>query len=563
MQGTQNELSRRDFLAGASVAGAAALGAAVASPALADDDDDNGWKPASWAAETDILVVGCGGAGISAAITAKSEDLGDVLVLEAAPEGMEGGSTRVSAQVIMCPRDVEGAVTYQTNLNGGHVVEEELVRAWAENICENVGWLDSLGIMTAETEFYNPEWPDVEGHESCACYLASEDGTRGAMQLWVKLWDKAMELGVTVQHDTRAKELVINPFTGEVCGVKDEAGNAYKARKGVILACGGFANNPDMVSNYYEVGYYEARPYGCPYNRGDGILMAQSAGAELWHMNNFATSGYGTASAGDEHRTVVAATWPELDYIFVGPDGKRFMYEEEVKVIRHGKFIESGHAVNLPQPVPTWGIFGTKTFESDTCVYLQNHYGRWNQIFNLHKYHTNQEYLDGGLLFKGETAEELAEQIGLDPATLAETIARYNEDAANNVDPDFNRGTEVYSPFAQGNLLTAEAAASSSVDIDASDPAIAAFDLVPLEPPYYAIRLYTAIINTQGGPKRAADGNIVKPGGVPIPRLYGAGEMGTIYSYNYNGGGNVGEALSSGRLAARSVAALSPWEDAD
>ena len=109
-------------------------------------------------------------------------------------------------------------------------------------------------------------------------------------------------------------------------------------------------------------------------------------------------------------------------------------------------------------------------------------------------------------------------------------------------------------------VLTAEAAKASTVETNAADPAIAAFDLEPIEGPYYAIRLYISAINTQGGPKRAADGNIVKPGGVGIPRLYGAGEMGTIYSYNYNGGGNVGEALSSGRLAARSIGALQPWE---
>lgn len=555
----QENCSRRSFLkvAGSAAIGASALGMAGAAQASADEAS---WQPESWEAETDILVVGCGGAGISAGITAVTEELGDVLILEAAPEGMEGGSTRVSAQVILCPRDVEGAVVYQTNLNGGHVVEEELVRAWAENICQNVEWLEGLGMAPVETSFYNPEWPDIEGSESCACYLVSEDGKRGGMQLWSKLWAKAEELGITVQHDTRVKELVINPMTGEVCGVKDENGKAYKARKGVILSCGGFANNPEMIANYYEIGYYETRPYGCPYNRGDGILMAQAAGAELWHMNNFANSGYGTASAGDEHRTIVAATWPERDYIFVGPDGKRFMYEEEVKVIRHGKFLQSGKAINLPQPVPTWGIFGSKTFASDTCVFLQEHYGRWNQIFNLHKYHTNQEYLDGGLLFKGETAEELAEQIGLSPENLAATIETYNANAANNEDPEFGRGTELYSAFAQGNMLTTEAANSSHVEVDETKPAVEAFDLEPLEAPYYAIRLYTSTINTQGGPKRAADGNIVKPGGVPIPRLYGAGEMGTIYSYNYNGGGNVGEALSSGRLAARSAGALEPWE---
>ncbi len=72
--------------------------------------------------------------------------------------------------------------------------------------------------------------------------------------------------------------------------------------------------------------------------------------------------------------------------------------------------------------------------------------------------------------------------------------------------------------------------------------------------------IHTAILNTQGGPKRAADGGVLRPGAVAVPRLYAAGEMGAVYAYNYNGGGNVSEAMSSGRLVARSIGALESWE---
>ena len=72
--------------------------------------------------------------------------------------------------------------------------------------------------------------------------------------------------------------------------------------------------------------------------------------------------------------------------------------------------------------------------------------------------------------------------------------------------------------------------------------------------------MYTGTLNTQGGPRRGTDGSVLKVDGTSIPRLYAAGEMGTIYSYNYNGGGNVSEAMSSGRLAARSIGALESWE---
>ena len=92
---------------------------------------------------------------------------------------------------------------------------------------------------------------------------------------------------------------------------------------------------------------------------------------------------------------------------------------------------------------------------------------------------------------------------------------------------------------------------------------IETFELPAIEGPFYGLRLYQGMMNTQGGPKRAANGQIVDINENPIPRLFGAGEFGVIYSYNYNGGGNVGEAISSGRLAARSIAALEPWDAAE
>ena len=543
-------ISRRSFVKSAGAAAATVAAAAVATTASAAE------LPEAWDAEADIVIVGCGGAGISAAITAADEGLGSTLLLEAAPKGYEGGNTRVSAQVIFIPDSVEGAVEYQTNLNGGHVVDPELMQAWAENITANLDWLASQGIEANETSFFNPEWPDVAGSEHCHCYLVG-DGRMGYEQLWTALADRAKELGVEIANNVRVVELVTRD--GEVVGVKDDEGRAYKANKGVILACGGFENDPEMIANFFQIGYYETKPMGTPYNRGDGIRMAMSVGAELWHMNNFANSGYGVASAGEDGGVVITG-WPGKDYIYVGPDGTRFMYEEHQSLARHGKYLTAGSATNLAQPVPTWAIFGSETFEGDTCVFMQNYLCQWNILMEETLCETNEEYLEEGLIFKGETAEELAEQIGLPPATLAATIANYNENAANNVDPDFKRGTDVYSAFNYSAQGDSAMAGKDSDGIEELAPSIPAFDLVPLEAPYYAVRLYTATLNTQGGPKRGADGAVLKPGGVAVPRLYAAGEMGTIYSYNYNGGGNVSESMSSGRLAARSVGALEPWE---
>ena len=84
--------------------------------------------------------------------------------------------------------------------------------------------------------------------------------------------------------------------------------------------------------------------------------------------------------------------------------------------------------------------------------------------------------------------------------------------------------------------------------------------LAPLSKgPYYAIELSPSMLNTQRGPRRNARGQIVRPDGSPIPRLYSAGELGSIYSYLYQGTGNIGECLAFGRIAARNAVAQTPW----
>ena len=84
--------------------------------------------------------------------------------------------------------------------------------------------------------------------------------------------------------------------------------------------------------------------------------------------------------------------------------------------------------------------------------------------------------------------------------------------------------------------------------------------LVPIvAPPFYAIELSPSMLNTQGGPRRNGSGQVVRPDGSPVPRLYSAGELGSIYSYLYQGTGNIGECLAFGRISGRNAAAEHPW----
>jgi predicted oxidoreductase len=81
-----------------------------------------------------------------------------------------------------------------------------------------------------------------------------------------------------------------------------------------------------------------------------------------------------------------------------------------------------------------------------------------------------------------------------------------------------------------------------------------------VERPFYAVELSPSMLNTQGGPRRNERGQIVRPDGAPIPRPYSAGELGSIYSYLYQGTGNIGECLAFGRVSGRNAAAEPTWD---
>jgi predicted oxidoreductase len=81
-----------------------------------------------------------------------------------------------------------------------------------------------------------------------------------------------------------------------------------------------------------------------------------------------------------------------------------------------------------------------------------------------------------------------------------------------------------------------------------------------VDKPFYAVELSPAMLNTQGGPRRNERGQIVRPDDRPVKRLYSAGELGSIYSYLYQGTGNIGECLAFGRVSGRNAAAETPWE---
>ncbi len=555
------DLTRRSFLGLAGLTAAAAATVGIAGCSSATEEEKPEWLPETWDYETDVVVVGYGGAGISAAITMKKEQLGDVIVVEAAPQESEGGNTRVSGNIVFIPDDVESAVKYQTAANEQYVVEEELLEAWAKALCENKEWVEDFGVEMKQIPTSNPEFPELPGAENVHVYCV--DGEFGNQSMWNVLKEQEAECGYQVLYESRATRLIRNPLTNEALGVVvDQNGTEVflKARKGVILSCGGYENAPEILKTYYDAGTYKMAFHGTPYNRGDGFALVEPFGAQLWHMNSYSGPTLQPLTPGGDYDDNRASgmLYGSKDYIYVGRDGSRFIYEEIVGQNHHGKLRTHGVWTNVPSPQPVHVVFGNKMFTETPQILPPVHKMIYSINMGLVPDKTNQEWVDEGYIVKADTIEELAQKIGKDPEVLVETITKYNEYCANGYDPDFHRG-EPYYEYGSPNMGGDSSAEITGARTEKQE-VIPAFDLVPLEAPFYAIELYPCLINTQGGPKRNVNGELVDAEGNAIPRLYGAGEFGDIYGYLYNGGGNVSEAMASGRLAARHAGSLTAWD---
>jgi succinate dehydrogenase/fumarate reductase flavoprotein subunit len=484
----------------------------------------------NWDLETDVVVVGFGAAGMAASVTA--HDLGaNVVILEKAPEGQEGGNTRVAGQGYLNTSSVESAIAYLNALCGPYTVPQPMVQVWAEEMCQNNAWLRSLGGDPQEHQHppVGVEFPDLPGSD---CVHKFHDGpTYGYSYTW-KLFERLVkQRPISVLYETPGRELIQHDTTKEILGVRavrDGRSIAVKARKGVVLTCGGFENNQRMIRDYLP-GVPYCYTSGSPYNEGDGITMAMSAGADLWHMNNYA--GPSMALKVPEVRTSISMQ--ALHYskemaggmIVVGPDARRFA-DEKFKT-RHGKVPVNGRWLPLSTPCPMFMIFDQTLFAAGPLYDKHPSHG-WTQIVERYDWsEDNTAELAKGWIKTAGSVASLAASAGLDPATLEDSVDRWNRDCEAKHDQDFGR-----------SLMLA--------------PIVRA--------PFYAIELSPSMLNTQGGPRRNEKAQIVRPDGSPIPRLYSAGELGSIYGYLYQGTGNIGECLAFGRVSGRNAAAEAPWE---
>jgi hypothetical protein len=497
-----------------------------------------------WHFDTDVVVIGYGAAGATAAISA--HDAGtNVLVLEKQESPSIISNSFMSGGSFICPNDAQQASLYMEALykvgDGLYWTEPETIRMWSRYATENRKWLESLGAVGIELSRRGGEHR-LPGWESIDIYHYPSGGN-GLMGL---LYGQVSARRIGILSHTKAIGLLKNA-EGDVTGVKAiSAGNDgriihVRARRAVILATGGFEFDEQMKLQYLKV--YPTYFLGSPANTGDGLRMALGIGAQLWHMNccsarlvmkfpeipvalNPVFGGKNWPSPWREAGTGVddgegSRSLPEKDrmgggYMIVDRAGRRYA-KETFKP--HSFYYElTGYdSQRLCYPrIPSYWIFDAQRMKDSPLIRLKSGAAgpagicKWSA--------DNQAELERGWIKRGNDLKGLARIIGAEPQTLMESVHEYNVCCKQGKDPWFGRQPST---------------------------------LMPLEsPPYYAVALWPGGPNTQGGPKRNGRAQIVGTDGSPVPGLYGAGELGSIYGMLYPaGGGNIAECIAFGRIA--------------
>ena len=527
--------------------------------------------------ETDVVVLGSGAAGLSAALTAGVGGAA-VTVLEGSP--LFGGTSAVSGGGMWLPGNtldpswtdsLAGAKVYLQRLTLGLVPEAVIDRFLAESgqipdffaayspltFTADIGrpdyhapWEGSS--LTSRTVFPTPyELPRLgslehlvrrpgpggilpiqhseeeeltaSGDPDAINRLIKERLAKGIALRGVALVGGLMEgcvaAGVSFISEMRGRSLLVED--GRVVGIRAEQGGAeveYRARLGVILASGGFEWNRDLWDAFMAVPW--DGPATPPVNEGDGLIMAAAAGAKLANLDK--------------------ATWIPVRY-----SGEEYCDRPYVRSGGHGQM--PGEII-----VNTRG----RRFTNETLNY--NDIGRIMTHFdpNVYEYDNHPSYVIGDRhtierLSAGgpalgadmgdgwvaaDTLREVADKLGIDADGLEEQVRSYNSFAEGGTDPVFHRGEKPWEIHYLPGHRT----------------------IGPLtEGPFVGYRVRAGVFGTRGGPVINENAQIVDFGNRPIPGLFGAGNVVAhpFASAYPGGGGTLGPAVTFGHVAAKSVLA--------
>jgi len=534
----------------------------------------------SWDEVFDVVVVGSGGGALTAALLARD---GGASVLVVEKDEFIGGTTAVSGGDMWVPlnRHIadsdsrQDAIDYVTRLSDGRASDPSLIEVYVDNahlaveyleehtgyVSRSAGWLHDyysvigtripgvkqfsrsvspapypagaeLGEL-AKLVNYGPwippvEFTFIEQREGLDTPEEVERRRREGIRargggLIAPLFKALLDRGVEIRTRTPASRLVTDE-AGAVIGVVAGPEGAEKrlgARRGVVLACGGFEWNKEMVKTYIG---YEVQPMSPWMNTGDGHLMAMEVGAKLGNMTSFFSYGvvYEPFEKGRDGNPL-----PQMimglgtGSIIVNQQGKRFMHGGYTyNDFSHPfAFFDQRNPGYTNKP-PAWVIFGSEVLKNGVM-------GVKPGIALDLQVPEGQSAPDWVVL--ADSVRELAEQAGIDPDALEETVERYNHYAAKGEDPDWGDPGQ-----------TAVLTGPDTVN------------LTPIVgPPYGAIQQWPGTIGTHGGCRIDADGRVLGNRVPVIDGLYAAGNtsasvLGCVYP---GGGGCIGPSVTMGYRA--------------
>jgi 3-oxosteroid 1-dehydrogenase len=310
---------------------------------------------------------------------------------------------------------------------------------------------------------------------------------------------------------------------GRVTGVEVDGPPAFiGARRGVVLAAGGFERNEEMRRRYQRQPIGTQWTTGSAGNTGDAITAGEAAGAALELMDD-AWWGPCIPLSGGPYFCLAERSLPGC--ILVNGAGQRFVNESAPYVDAvHAMY--DGHCGGNPH-IPSWLITDQRYRNSYVFAGLPPRRPlprRWYQA---------------GAVYRGPTIAELADQVGIDPAALAKTVARFNEFAQTGTDEDFHRGDSAYDRYY-------------------SDPRCRPNPcLAPLAtPPFYAVKIVPGDLGTKGGLRTDERARALRADGTPIAGLYAAGNTSAaVMGHSYAGAGaTIGPAMTFGYIAALDLA---------
>ncbi len=489
-----------------------------------------------WNKDTEVVVIGYGLAGAVAAVTAKDR-VAEVVMLEKQAADSRCTNSSLSGGLFVNPTDVSGAIKYLKALSGSGDdppwTDADTIEAWASYACQNKQWIQELG---GRVKFLRKggEHPEIPGCDSIEIWQYPGKG----LSMMRFMYGQVDTRGIEILYQTAAKRLLTNE-RGEIIGVKatSTGGGRHqeiyiRARKAVILCCGGFEDNEEMKLQYLRVYpvYFNGEGMG---NTGDGIKMAQEVGADMWHMNccsaglvskfpEFPMAFWIDLCEGESSRRRLATPGQKAaaGFITVDRHGLRYM-NENFKVHAAWYQLAAFDSDRFEYPrVPSYHIFDQRRIDYGPVARMSGPAGP-HQIYHWSK--DNSAELRRGWILHDDTLTGLAGQIGIPALALEDTVQTWNNRCREGKDPE------------HGRVLA---------------------DLVPIDrPPYYAIKVFPGGPNTRGGPKRNARAQVVNPFGEPVRRLYAAGECGSIYGMLYpSGGANLAECIAFGRIAGENAA---------